>query len=202
MKKLSLSVIMMSLGWITVYAQNIAIRPVAQLYAGVMGGTVPGTEAGAGLGVHYNQWIFGLQAGYDSYRFSSVPVLATARKYFGNKKWQPFISAGAGWNIAAVRENEKGGSYHYDRIIVTDNLWNPGTWQQAWYHSGLAAELGGGYGLRIGKNHHLTASLHYSTKTLKEEMNATAWASNSSATYVATNTYYMQRIHLRFGFAW
>lgn len=179
-------------------------KPTAGLQVGaIVGGSGPGGEANLTAGLKKDNWLLGIRSGIDDYRFTTVPLMATATYWYGTKKWQPYLQAAAGWNIAAVGENEKNGYYRFDNS--TDDrlgIWWPGIWTPASYSSGWMAEAGAGYALRTKKGHRWTGGLAYSAKTISEYTSQATYNGSGYEIHPATNRYLMTRVHVRIGFVW
>ncbi len=204
--KYLLTILLLSAAGISTFAQTNRWTPTPNIQVGFMGGSFgPALEGRLGFGVKKQGLVLGLASGIDTYRFTSVPLVATATYSHGTRKWKPFASAAAGWNIAAVQPHEKGGQYQYpsgNTRFTNDFIWMPGSWVPASYRSGWLAEIGGGMGRHTKKGHAYTMGLHYSAKTISESMTELVWTGSTQIEHPATAHYLMQRISLRFGFTW
>ncbi len=187
-----------------VMAQEKGWQPTAGLQVGaIVGGSGLGGEAILTAGVKKDNWLLGIRSGMDGYRFTTVPLMASATYWHGSKKWQPYLQAAAGWNIAAVSERQKNGYYEFSNPgDGRPGIWWPGTWTPASYRSGWMAEAGAGYALRTKKGHRWTGGLTYSAKTLDEYTSQITYNGSGYETHPATNHYLMSRVHLRIGLVW
>lgn len=58
-------------------------------------------------GIRFGNWSTAVGAGIDYYRFRSVPLFIDVKRYVPLRKFQPFIQAGAGVNIAWPTDGQK-----------------------------------------------------------------------------------------------
>lgn len=137
------------------------IKPWAAMEAGGMTGSSGVAfdyriEGGVGM----NNWKWGLGVAYDQYRFSSVPIYAQARKYFGNGSSRLFLLGSAGVNITTA-DPENGG-------VIFDDSWIYSPTSNHQYHAGVYAEAGAGISLFAKRKAGLELSLLYNRKSMKE----------------------------------
>lgn len=140
-------------------------------------------------GIVFGRWFTGIGAGYDAYRFNTIPVFADCRVNMGNRK-VVFGYAQTGYNFPA-------GNHHpeVEYAKVRDRL-----------KGGFYADAGIGYRLRLGAGNHLLFSAGYSRLYILQEK-AYSYpcgivpCSNSQFT-VYTYRYNFNRVLVKAGWEW
>jgi hypothetical protein len=114
-------------------------------------------------GIRYKQWLFGLGAGIDYYRYRSVPVYVEVQRSFGKKTVRPFVVAAAGVNTTWPTEEQK-------------QEWNG--WLQrtpAIFSNGLYSRLGAGVLLNARAKVTFSLRAAYSYKALSRSYTEFTW---------------------------
>ena len=102
-------------------------------------------------GVEYKGWFGGLGAGVDYYRFRTVPVFASLRKYFNHHNNRFFAYGDAGFQFNWLTDTEKSNNFY----IADGHL-----------HRGLYTDAGLGYALGSGKNTSFFVSAGFTYKKI------------------------------------
>ncbi|HTL09303.1 MAG TPA: hypothetical protein VL307_13630 [Chitinophagaceae bacterium] len=100
-------------------------------------------------GVLYKGWFAGLGAGVDYYRFRTVPVFASLRKYFNHHNNRFFAYGDAGLQFNWLTDTEKSTTF-----FIADGA----------LHKGFYSDAGLGYALGSGKSASFFISAGYSYK--------------------------------------
>ncbi len=111
-------------------------------------------QASGGILYSDQRFYTGIGAGIDLYRFSSVPVFADMRMYFGQKK-EGFIYGNIGFNIAATDKDMDNGVV---MIKLKDKL-----------NGGVYSDTGWGYRLALKGHNSLSVRPGFSHKRIKNQ---------------------------------
>lgn len=138
-------------------------------------------------GYGFHNWVVGAGAGFDYYKYRTVPVFADVRRYFGTGSRRPFVYGNIGVDVPWPTSDQK----------MSNGWW--GTTESR-FKNGIYSDVGFGYTLFSNKNRGFFAALGYSTKMLTEKYNETIW--NGSTSFVAERSYEytMNRFLLKFGY--
>jgi hypothetical protein len=137
------------------------LKPWGAVEAGAMTGSSGAAfdyriEGGVGM----NNWKWGMGGAYDRYRFTSIPIFAQARKYFGDGRNRLFLLGSAGVNIPTADPPSNG--------EIFNDSWNYSPTSNHRYHTGIYAEAGAGISFFAKRKAGLELSLLYNRKSMKE----------------------------------
>jgi len=140
-------------------------------------------------GIQYQQWLIGVGAGMDYYRYRSVPVFLEVQKNFGKKTVRPFLIAAAGVNATWPTEEQK-------QTII--NWWQttPAEHKNGWY-----AKLGAGVLLNASSKLKFSLRAAYSFKSLSTthtEFFFVPWPQPTTSTEITTE-YRLNRVTIGLG---
>lgn len=101
-------------------------------------------------GFSFSRYFAGVGAGYDAYRFNSLPLFADLRVSFNREK-TAFLYVNPGYNFSLHNKNKTA------PFIIEDNV-----------KGGLYMETGIGYRVKLNNKHNLSFSGGYSFKKITE----------------------------------
>jgi hypothetical protein len=139
-------------------AQQKQWKPWGVAEAGLIVGSYgPSGDLRVQGGMKKGDWLFGLGAAHDGYKYQSIPVFVQARKMFGKKQIKPFVMGSAGANFEHVKD------VYDDRVYIA--IIAP---PQYSYSTGLYGELAAGLAFRTHKTFGFNLSFGYTRKTMTE----------------------------------
>ncbi|HMP92740.1 MAG TPA: hypothetical protein PKD90_07705 [Phnomibacter sp.] len=207
-KKLILLIWYLNLLPLYIWAQtpvSKSLQPFAMADVNLMTGAYePAAAFNIRGGLQHKNWQWGLSGGIDTYRFTSIPVLAGVQYKMGAKKHGPIMHAAGGINIAAVTEQQKNYNYGFGPQWRRpwSSLWMPAD-IPASYRNGYAAEAGAGYAFYGKRGHGVQLSVVYSLKTMQERYPANAFAGYDEVIpYTERLFYRMHRTMVRVAYKW
>ncbi len=148
---------------------------------------------GLTAGLSHNQWIYGIGASLDYYKFRSLPLFAEVKRMFGNNLNTPFVYMRAGQNIDLV----------LDRQHLHPQYWNWGVpISDCDFSNGLFYEAGAGMAFKNKKGKGTFLSIGYSRKTLSENWTERIWnaSKNDWETAAVSKKYLLNRVVFKMGF--
>lgn len=141
-------------------------------------------------GVQQQNWQLSAGAGFDYYKYRTVPVYIELKRVFGLQQHQFFLYFKGGADLAWPTEDQK-------------TLRNPNWWggnSPSVFKNGVYIDGGFGYTLFNKKHHGFYTAAGFSQKSLTEIYTEQVWNGTISVPAKRTAVYQMNRLGLRVGY--
>ncbi len=138
------------------------------------------------------QWIYGIGASLDYYKFRSLPLYAEVKRMFGNNLNTPFVYMRAGQNVELVLDRQhQHPQYSNSGVLISD----------CDFSNGLFYEAGAGMAFKNKKGKGTFLSVGYSRKTLSENWTNRIWnaSKNDWENAAVSKKYLLNRVVFKMG---